>query len=1065
MNKVLSRIYLSIVAVAALSSFAFAQQSTLSGVVTDSNGAAIAGASVTLANQATAQTITSSTNDGGRYNFLSVQPGTYKLSIEASGFTAIDFENLVVETASKVVRDVRMEVRTLDTTVVINDEGVKVNNTDASVGTVINRRFVENIPLNGRSFQSLLTIVPGVTAVASSGTGSSGGISVNGQRTEANYFTVDGVSANTGLPPTGTPGFGAGFAGATAGETALGTTHSLLSIDALQEFKTGTSSYSAEFGRSPGGQFSFTSRSGTNRYSGSLYTYFRNDVFDAANFFTNATRTVKPATRQFNFGGTFGGPLPFLNFGETDDWWSSGKDRTFFFVSYEGLRLRTPSAGVTTYVPDNVLRGRTTVPGQTAAAAWLPLLNAFPVANGPSVGNGLATFTSGYSNPSEIDSIGVRIDHRFSDRFSIFGRYSDTPSNSSNRLLTNLAQQQTNEFGNRSITIGSTQIFSTSIVNDLRVSYTDVHSRSVFETTDFGGAVPYNIPDIPTVNTSLDNRINVAFQFGPALNRPVFSLLNQTGDQNQWNFVDTLSVAAGDHSLKFGVDYRRTETALTLPPRFMPINVAAHTQFINNSMGNFNLVIYSLDRLRPIYENFSLFAQDEWRVNRRMSISAGLRYEINPAPTDAANQLPYNLNQTDNLATAVLVMDRSKPLWKTTYNNFAPRLGVAYTLRDNDGWETVIRAGGGVYYDLGNTQASDGYGRAGFRRTATFVGSPFPLTAAQVNNIPAPSVTTPYTETVLTDDLNLKLPFTIQWNGAIEQSLGREQSFSVSYVGASGQRLLVDRSYLPRALGNLNFSANAAIVLTTNEGRSSYHALQAQFQRRLAKGFQAHASYTWAHAIDNATSNFTVRQLTRGNADFDIRHNFQSALSYDIPFNSENSFISAFIKDWALDGRVSARTALPVNIIGRTGVDPSVPYLSLDFQPNYVAGQPLYVDDPTVAGGRRINFAAFSAAGTAQSPTQGNLGRNLVRGFGSFQTDLALRRNFSVTETVRIQFRGEVFNVFNRANFGAIQNGLSSGSANFGIATNTQNQQLGGLNSLYQVGGPRSFQFALKLLF
>ena len=172
--------------------------------------------------------------------------------------------------------------------------------------------------------------------------------------------------------------------------------------------------------------------------------------------------------------------------------------------------------------------------------------------------------------------------------------------------------------------------------------------------------------------------------------------------------------------------------------------------------------------------------------------------------------------------------------------------------------------------------------------------------------------------------------------------------------------------------GNLNFSPNAAIVLTTNEGRSSYHALQAQFQRRLSKGLQANASYTWSHAIDNATSNFTVRQLTRGDADFDIRHNFQAAVSYDLPLASENAVLSGLIKDWALDARVSARTGLPVNIIGSTGVDPAVPYLSLDFQPNLVQGQPLYIDDDSVPGGRRINFYAFTSAGS----TQGDLGRN-----------------------------------------------------------------------------------------
>lgn len=1062
MNQVFSSLFFIIILLTAVGSVS-AQQTSISGYVRDTNGANVSNANVTIQNPATNQQLTTTTNDDGVYNFPSLAPGNYRLTVEASGFEKKVVENLRLETAAKVTQNIELAIGNVSAEVIVEEGGISVNTTDAAVGTVINRRFVENIPLNGRSFQSLLTIVPGVTAVPSTGTGSSGGISVNGQRTEANYFTVDGVSANSGLPPSTTPGFGAGFSGSTPAETALGTTQSLISLDALQEFRAGTSTYSAEYGRGPGGQFSFTTRSGTNDYHGSLFNYFRNDVFDAANFFTNARNTAKPATRQNDFGGTFSGPLPFLNFGEGVPVTSNGKDKTFFFFSYEGLRLRTPQIGTDLQVPSFALRAE-------AAAVWRPLLNAFPIPNGAEIlaSNGqpigLALYTAGYSNPSSIDAVSIRIDHRFSDRFSIFGRYGDTPSESTSRLPTNLAQTQTNELRNQTLTIGSNYFFNSNMVNDFRFNFTRNKSFSIYETTDFGGAVPYNLPDIPTVSGSSNNRINVAFLFG---GRPSFSLLNQTANQNQFNIVDTVSTVVGNHTLKFGVDYRQTSSALTLPPRFMPINVSNQSEFVTNVMTNFNLVVYSLDKLRPIYRNFSAFVQDEWRVNSRLSLSLGLRYEINPAPVDGNDNPPYTIDQIENLATTKLLTTRDQPLWKTTYNNFAPRLGVAYQLSDRNGWKTVLRTGAGIYYDLGNTQASDGYGRAGFRTTTRFANAAFPLTQAQVNSIPPPSITTPYAETILTDDPNLNLPFTVQWNGSIEQSLGGKQTLTVSYVGASGQRLLLDRSYTPRGLGNMNFLAQAALVLTTNAGRSDYHALQTQFQRRLSRGFQANASYTWSHSIDNATSNFTISQLTRGDSDFDIRHNFQSALSYDIPGDYESSFLSAVLKNWAIDGRISARSALPVNIIGATGVDSNIPYLTLNFQPNVVAGQPFYIDDPASPGGRRINYDAFVIARDplTNGLTQGNLARNALRGFGAFQTDLALRREFPVGERFKIQFRAESFNIFNRSNFGAISNQLSVGAAGFGRATNTQNGQLGGLNSLYQIGGPRSFQFALKMLF
>lgn len=1054
MKKFSSYIFLTAFFLILFTTGSYAQQASMSGFVLDPAGAPISGANVSVTNAATGLSTNVSTNGSGLFVFPSISPGTYKITVESPGFEKAVIENFTVETAGKLHRNIELKAGEVTAEVTVENGGIAVNATDGSVGTTVNRRFVENIPLNGRSFQSLLTVVPGVTVVPSTGVGMSGGVSVNGQRTEANYYSVDGVSANSGLPPTGTPGFGAGFSGSTPAETAMGTTHSLISVDALEEFRTGASSYSAEYGRSSGGQFIFNSRSGSNGFHGSAYNYFRNDIFDANNFFSNANSTPKPATRQNDFGGTFSGPLPFLHLGEGGPAIRSGKGRTFFFVSYEGLRLRSPQAGVTTYVPSNALR-------QSAAAAWQPLLNAFPVANGPEQGTtGLAAFTTSYSNPSQIDSTSVRIDHNINDRFSVFGRYADTPSSSTTRLLTNLAQTQSNKFRNQGITLGSTFFVGSSFNNNIRFNYTKNRSVSRYESTAFGGAEPYTLSDIAALSGSSHNRINVAFNFGGAP-RPTFSLLNQTAKQEQMNFVNIAGVIFKNHNLKFGFDFRRTESELILPPRFMPINVANSNEFVTNVMSNFNLVLYTLDALRPIYKNFSAFIQDEWRVTPRLSISLGLRYEVNPPPTDAGDQLPYTIDQIGDLSTTKLA-PRGTPLWKTTYNNFAPRFGFAYLFRQNSGWETVLRAGGGIFYDLGNTQASDGYGRAGFRVTSRFPNSPFPLTDQQIGAIPQPSIATPYSETVLTDDPNLKLPYTIQWNGAIEQTLGERQSLSLSYIGARGKRLLVDRSYLPRAIGNMNFGPAAAILLTTNAGESEYHAMQMQFQRRLTRGFQANASYTWSHSIDNATSNFTVRQLTRGNSDFDIRHNFQAAFTYDIPGSYDNPVASALLRHWAIDGRFSARSALPVNIIGSSGSDPAFPYLTIEFQPNYVSGQPLYVDDSTAPGGRRINFDAFTVA---PAGTQGDFGRNVVRGFDAVQADIALRREFPITESFKVQFRAESFNIFNRANFGAVQHLLSAGAANFGKAINTQNTQLGSLNSLYQVGGPRSFQFALKLLF
>jgi hypothetical protein len=547
-----------------------AQQTSVSGFIRDSSGAAIISAKLTIINTGTNTKLETTTNGDGVYNFPALPPGSYRLTVEAQGFEKKAIENIRLETAGRIQQNIELKVGAVNAQVTIEESGININTIDGGVSTVVDRRFVENIPLNGRSFQSLLTIVPGVTAVPSNGVGSSGGISVNGQRTEANYYTVDGVSANTGLPPTGTPGFGAGYSGSTPGETALGTTQSLVSIDALQEFRASSSTYSAEYGSTTGGQFSFTTRSGTNSWHGSLFNYFRNDVFDANNFFSNASGTPKPATRQHDFGGTLGGPII--------------KDKTFFFFSYEGLRLRTPQAGVPTQVPSAELR-------QRAAAAWQPVLNAFPAPNGADLGNGFANYTAGYSNPSSINSTSIRGDHHFSEKFSIFGRYNDSPSRSESRMRSNLAQTLANEFRTRSATAGATYFISSRLTDDFRFNYTRSKSNSVYQSTDFGEAAPFTLNDVPGLGSSPHNRFVVSFLYGL---QPAFSLLDQTAGQNQFNIVNTMNANFGVHTLKFGFDYRRTSNYLYFPPIYMPINIANQEELINNNVASVNLVIYSL---------------------------------------------------------------------------------------------------------------------------------------------------------------------------------------------------------------------------------------------------------------------------------------------------------------------------------------------------------------------------------------------------------------------------------------------------------------------------------------
>lgn len=482
-------------------------------------------------------------------------------------------------------------------------------------------------------------------------------------------------------------------------------------------------------------------------------------------------------------------------------------------------------------------------------------------------------------------------------------------------------------------------------------------------------------------------------------------------------------------------------------------------------------------KVRPEYLNISAYAQDTWKLTPRLTLNLGLRWEINPAPGDALGNHPLAVTEIDNLATMQLAPNGTSQ-WQTTYVNFAPRVGVAYQLKRQSGRETILRGGFGVFYDTGNNQASAVF----VNNYPFFISRPltnvtYPLSPTQVAPPLLPDVSnlTPPYGTITVFDPHLNLPYTLQWNLTLEQSLGKSQAITMAYVGSAGRKLL-QRRQLSLAAINPKFTT---VNLTTNKATSDYNALQAKFQRRLSRGLQVLASYTWSHALDeDSVDNATIIPV-RGNAAFDIRHVFASAITYDIPRPGQNRFLNAVFGHWSIDTNVHAQSAAPVDIIASQVVNPADGTL-VGNRPILIAGIPLYLYGPQYPGGRIINNtvptaaqiagAGCAPAGTAKGPfctpptgQFGNLGRNQVRGLGAWQTDFALRRQFKLTEKVNLQLRAEAFNIFNHPNFGAISTTLTA--ANFGQATNMLNRQLGGISQLYQIGGPRSMQFALKLQF
>jgi len=1040
------------------------ETATLSGVVTDQSGAVIVGAEVQVTNADTNITSRSTTNSSGIYVVTGLKPGRYRIHVAKDGFKGINLTDLTLNVQDSVSRNFALQIGSAAESITVDGSALIMNTQSAAVSTVVDQAYVKNMPLNGRSFQDLILLTPGVVTnnPETPTFGTRGEFSVGGQRTESNYYTVDGVSANTGIvqgdPTT------AASSGSLPAATALGTTQTLLSLDAMEEFRVQTSTYSAEYGRNPGGQFSFVTRSGTNQWHGTAYDYLRNDVFDAKDWFNDYLNQPKPPLRQNDFGGTLGGPVKVPRV-------YNGVDKTFFFFSYEGLRLLAPQAASIAVVPNASLRASTPAPLQQ-------VLQAFPVPNSTDLGNGFAQFVSSWSNPSNIDSTSVRLDHAVSERVRLFFRFSNTSSATNVRNIGGPAQHVSIEAGSRTYTFGAAASLSSHLADDFRLNYssTDVGQSDFVDS--FGGATPTDLfalqPGISGPHPT--SQVSIAFFVGASFSG--ITAANIPSQQRQWNVVDTLAYTLGRHQLKFGIDYRRLTPRL-IPPApdllylyFSPSDVQAN----NVGFGDASNALPAF----PIYSNFSTFGLDDWKLAPRLTLSMGLRWEVNPPPGARSGNLPYTVLGA-NPATMTLAPQGTK-LWQTTWYNLAPRLGVAYVLRGNLGWETVVRGGGGVFFDTGQQLGSQGYGGAGFTAVNSFGPASFPVPANQADPLIVNPPQAPYSPAVFTFEPHLQLPFTLHWNANLQQALGKSQSLTVTYVGANGRRLLQSKEQYVAPL-NTNFGV---VVFTGNGLTSDYNALETQYQRRLSRGLQALASYTWSHSIDYGSQNGELPYL-RGNSDFDVRHSLSAALSYDLPTVSGSPFAGALLNHWGIDDRFTARTGFPVTLNGNNVLDPATLQffhdgLNLTGAPLYIYGSActaLYNNGKGCPGGRAINPAAFSLPAGCDpfscppGAPPGDAPRNLVRGFGAWQMDTAVRREFPISERLKLQFRAEAFNLFNHPNFGQIIgpinpnycNPASTPGCTFGQAINTLAQGLGGLNPLYQMGGPRSMQFALKLMF
>jgi hypothetical protein len=1071
------------VCLAAFANAAHAQTAQISGLIQDPSGLKVAGAEINVRSEQTGGRRMTESNDTGFYSIFSLSPGLYRISVRAPGFETIIRDGIQLEIGENARLDFKLRIGDSRTVVTVHADAAAVNTQDASVGTVIDRNIIDEMPLNGRGIQALIELSPGVVPVPVTDT-SRGQFAINGQRADANYFTVDGVTVDFAAGNTPSELFGqqrifsegeAG-AGTIPANNFLGTFSDLVSPDALQEFKIQTSTFAPEFGRSPGAQIGLVSRSGGNRYTGSLFEYFRNDVLDASDWFYDQLGIPKAPLRFNNFGVSLGGPLQIPHVYD-------GRDRTFFFFSFEDLLMAQPQPAKEIEVPSLAARL-----GAPAVAA--PFLDAFPLPNRPPLSaadraSGLAAFAGSYSLFNSQQTYGLRIDHAIADRLLLFARFNHAPSLQQSAIdnflsaVPSPADIEHYSIGTDMLTLGLTHTITPHLVNDLRLNVSQQNSNVTAQVRAVDGAqVPPDSALFPPGYSPVNS--SVLFEIVDP-DAGVYEGKFGQDRARQFNFVDNLSFSRGSHQFKFGVDYRlfgpsligtQLGTDIYFPSIYGSNGLYGGVG--NIGIGTFNSLVTGASNAGASYlvKSFSAYAQDTWRIHRRFTVTYGVRWEIDPPARLASGQATFAVLHSLNKLASVTAAPPGTPLYATGYRNFAPRLGAAWQIANGSRGITVLRAGAGLFYDLGQA----GFEDSSFQQP--------PVVGVMIAQPLAPLPTAPssdahninFTSPPIAALSGYSLPRVYQWNVTLEQSFG-PQTFSAGYVGALGRRLTGYAEVPSNTFSDLEIFGNSS--------SSSYNALQLHYDRRLSSRVQAMVSYTWAHSIDDLSEdippfelndlpgpdlyNFLHANINRGSSDFDIRHAMNGALLAALPSPSHGA-AAKLLRNWTASTIFFAHSALPTDAVTEYTGSPGW------IRPNLVPGQPLYLYGAGYPGGKAFNQAAFSMP--APGTEEGTFGRNVLRGFPAWQIDFALHRDFRLTERTALQFRAEAFNVLNHPNFAnptypggqqdpsvlpvliAGENQSTTSLAN-GLAPDVPGQ----LNSLFQIGSPRSMQLALRLKF
>ena len=1013
--------FLMLVAALLATSTALAQSTaTLQGTVTDSKGAVVPNATVLLKNRSTSSERTTHTDTDGNYQFAALPVGLYTVEVRVDGFKTQVADRVPIEVAKTVVQNFQLEVGAITEQVLVSSDVPVIETATTSVGTVINQRTVQEIPLNGRHFVDLGLLIPGSVTPPQNGfltapLRGQGSFAFNtaGNREDTVNFMINGINLNDMVQNqiTFQP-----------------------SINTVQEFKVDNSTFSAEYGRNSGAIVNIATRSGSNEYHGELFEFLRNEALDARNFFD----ARKPPFKRNQFGFNIGGPLHLPHFGEGGPILSyNGTNKTFFFFSYEGLRQRQ-GLTLTSNVLTDAQRAAVTNPTVLKLLPLIPRATSVDIVNGVPIGR----FAGSGTAPVDIDQGTIDITHNFSSNDRLHGYYAlqrDKRGEPNLQLNTVPGFGDTRESRRQIFTLNETHIFGPNLTNEARLGFNRIN-------ISFTPNAQLNPADFD-INNGVDADIGLPQMSITGFNFNIGGPANFPQGRADTTLVlsDTLNYLRGNHSFKFGGEVRRFHNNnFTLDTgNFAFPNLAS---FMNGTANSFTITLG--DRSSAIIQNsFGLYVQDNFKVRPNLTLELGLRYDWNMTPTERFDRFVVF---DPSSATLVRVGAGIDDVYKQNNKNFQPRVGIAWDPFNNG--KTSVRAAYSILTDQPVTNmVTPLAANPPLADPRTFTGA---ITFANAKDVAAAAGLAPNNV-----DANFDNPYIQSWNLNIQREVARDLAVTIGYFGTKGTHLRVSRNINQPFNGVRPFARTVAsetfpfsvplnnIVQVEGTGNSNYNALWLTANKRLSSGLQFNASYTFSKSIDyNSLSSQGVvvqdsynLRGSRGLSDFDARHRFVVSGLYELPFRGNR-----LVEGWQLSTIVQSQSGNPVNIVVNnatfTGTNNTV-------RPD-VTGPIEILGTPN----RWFDISPF----VVPVGRFGGLGRNIVIGPGFNNTDFSVIKRTNLTETQLIEFRWEVFDLFNHANFG--QPGRVVGTANFGQITNTR-------FATGDSGSSRQMQFALKYKF